>query len=345
MRRHAGLVVQLRYLSALAARFRRTLVAAGVLFGLAPLLFVWRYEGPGGERISFGYAFHHVYFLMFGQPSLPYVDDVLLEVMNLALPPVMFVVIVDGVVRFAYMYFAKHRNDKEWIEVVAQGLKGHIVVCGAGRVGYRVATRLLSLGEDVVVIERNESAAFVGLLRDGGVPVLIDDVRSPHSLKRTNVMAASAIVCATDDDLANLNIALDARRVNPRIRVVIRLFDDDLVTRVRESFKAEAFSSSALAAPALSLAALDPRIQHSFEVGGHLMVVSQFIVGRRLAELTLSQLRDRLGALALALLRADGAEVLHPTGDLQAAVGERLTLQCTYADYKKLRVFSDELTA
>jgi hypothetical protein len=54
-----------------------------------------------------------------------------------------------------------------------------------------------------------------------------------------NVKAASAIVCATDDDLANLNIALDARRFKPDIRVVIRLFDDDLVAKVRDTFKAE----------------------------------------------------------------------------------------------------------
>ena len=143
------------------------------------------------------------------------------------------------------------------------------------------------------MVEKREDAAFVAVLRDQKVPVLIDDIRSPQCLPRTNVREAAAIVCATDDDLANLNVALDARRLNPDIRVVIRLFDDDLVAKVRDTFKAEALSSSALAAPAMALAALDPRILHSFQVGAHLMVVSRFVAGAAARRADGGDLRDR----------------------------------------------------
>ncbi len=170
------------------------------------------------------------------------------------------------------------------------------------------------MGKDVVVVEKREDGAFVSVLRDEQVPLLIDDIRSPQCLPRLNVKVASAIVCATDDDLANLNIALDARRFKPDIRVVIRLFDDDLVAKVRDTFKAEALSSSSLAAPAMALAALDPRIVHSFRIGGHLMVVSVFEARTGLPGITISELRDRFGALALALRRGD-QEKLHPNGD------------------------------
>lgn len=331
-----------RYLLALLRRFRGSLVAALALFVVGPLFFVWRFRDPEtGGRVVFGEALHHVYFLLFGQPSLPYVDDWLLEAGTLLIPPLGILVVVDGVVRFAYLYFARHRADKEWIEVIASTLEDHIIICGAGRVGFRVAKQLLGLGREVIVIEKREDAAFVQVLRDMKVPVLIDDTRSPGCLPRVHADRASAIVCATDDDLANLNVALDARNLNPDIRLVLRLFDDDLVAKVRDAFRAEALSSSAVAAPAMALSALDPRIAHSFNVAGHLMVVSDFRAERGLPGLTPSDLRDRFGLLTLTMRRGT-EEFLHPTGDLTIVRGDVLTVQGALDDYMKLRDFTGE---
>lgn len=337
---------QLRYFWALASRFRINLAVGFLIFVCAPVLFWLRYRLPDtGQPVSFGLAFHHVYFLIFGQPTLPYVEDSLLEVVTFAVPPLGIGMVVDGAVRFSYLFFAKRRSDKEWITVVSHTMKGHVVICGAGRVGYRVASQLLSLGHELVVVEKREDAAFVQVLRDLNVPVLIDDIRSTTTLSRVNVEKASAIVAATDDDLCNLNVALDARRLNPHVRVVVRLFDDDLVAKVREGFRAEAFSSSALAAPALALAALDPRILHSFQLGGRLMVVSQFTAGPFLATLTVGHLRDDHGAIAIEIRSTSGTEQLHPPGPVRIAEGDQVTVQCEYAAYLKLRQLTGEVSA
>jgi voltage-gated potassium channel len=340
-RRTRDLTTLLRYWFALSGRFRVPIAFAWLVFGLVPFVFLKRYHDPSGNPVHYGQCLHHVYFLMFGQPSLPYVDDPLLEAINLAIPPIGIAVIVDGIVRFTYLFFAKRRSDKEWIAVISQTLKGHVVICGAGRVGYRVATQLLSLGHEIVVVEKREDAAFVGVLRDLKVPVLIDDIRSPTCLSRTNVRNASAIVAATDDDLVNLNVALDARKENEKIRVVIRLFDDDLVAKVRHTFKAEALSSSALAAPAMALSALDPRIVHSFQLGGCLMVVSTFIAGRALAGLTVAELHDRYAAISLSLKRG-GQEQVSPPGATAITAGDSLTVQSEYRAYLKLREATGE---
>ncbi len=340
-RRPSRLALRLRFMRALLARFRLTLLLTGVLLGLVPILFRALYMAAGGARISLGQAVHHVYFLMFGQPSLEYVDSVAVELMNLLIPPLGVAVVVDGVVRFAYLFFAKHRRDKEWIEVMSEVMQDHVIVCGAGRVGFRVTEQLRALGHPVLVIEKHEAATFVGLLRDMEIPVLIEDIRGHRSLERLNVKEASAIVCATNDDLANMNIALDARRLNPNIRVVLRLFDDDLVAKVKDTFKAEALSTSALAAPAMALAALDPRIIHSFQVGGHLLVVSHFHGQGLLVGLKVSDIRERFGGLVLAV-RTGGQETLHPRESTPIAAGDVLTLQSEYADYLSLRKFTGE---
>lgn len=333
-------VVHLRYLAAILPRFKVTFALAAVLFLLIPHVYVGLW--PGAQELRYGQALHHVYFLLFGQPSLDYVDSFPIEVLNLLIPPLGIAIVVDGVVRFAYLYFAKHRDEKEWVTVMTRAFKDHVIVCGGGKVGYRVVSQLLALGREVVVIEKDESTAFVSTLRDAGVAVLVDNVNNPQSLSRVNVGDATAIVCATNDDLANLNVALDARRLNSRIRVVIRMFDEDLAARVRDNFQAEALSTSALAGPAFALAALDPRVIHSFQVGPHLMVVSHFLAQKALPGMSIGEVRDRFGGLTLAIQRPGGAEELHPRNEVRIASGEVLTIQSSYEDYLRLRELTEE---
>ena len=333
-----------RYAWAVLRRFRSTVGFLVLLFAGFPLVYVALYKTPSGQGIDYGRALHHVYFLLFGQPSLDYVDVFVIEALNIIIPPLGLATVVDGGVRFGYLFFARHKAEKEWIELVSESLQGHVVVCGAGRVGFRVVEQLLALQHPVIVVEKRDSAPFVSTLRDLNVPVLIDDIRSPLCLNRLNVEKAAAIICATDDDLANLNAALDARKLNPNARIVLRLFDEDLVERVRENFRAEAYSTSKLAAPAMALTALDPRIQHSFHVGAHLMVVSHFLANAKLSTLTVSELRDRFGGLTLAIRPAAGAESLHPRGPTTIAPRDVLTMQMQYADYLALRAFTGEAT-
>lgn len=333
---------RLRYVTAIARRFRITVLFGLVLFGLMPWLFVVLYPTTDGAPMSWGRALSHVYFLLYGQPSLEYVESVPIQAMNLLIPPFGLVAVVDGVVRFAHLFFAKKASDKEWTEVIAESMRDHIIIIGAGRVGFQIANQLTALGKEVVVIEKREGAPFATQLQDLNVPVLVDDARNPKALERLNVKAAQAIICCTDDDLGNINIGLDSRRLNPEIRIVMRLFDDDLAARVRENFRAEAHSTAALAGQTMALSSLDPRILHSFIVGAHLMVVSKFTAGPRLAELDVGALRDRFGGLTLALQQQGGKEALHPEGKTRVALGDTLTVQCLYAEYLALRAFTGE---
>ena len=92
----------------------------------------------------------------------------------------------------------------------------------------------------------------------------------------------------------------------------------------------------------MALTSLDPRIIHSFSVGENLMVVSSFLAAAKLAELKISELRDRMGALTLSLRKQGGPEALHPSGLIQIAAGDTLTLQCRYDEYLALRAFTGE---
>src|SRR5450432_3875705 len=155
---------RVRYAVALARRFRITAAFLFLLFVILPFVFRAVYVLPDGGHITFGRALHHIYFLLFGQPSLDYVNITLIEVLNIVIPPLGIATVVDGGVRFGYLFFAKHKAEKEWVAVIAESLRHHVVICGAGRVGYRVALQLLDLKHAVIVVEQREAAQFVGVL-------------------------------------------------------------------------------------------------------------------------------------------------------------------------------------
>ncbi len=317
----------------LLKRFRLTLFFVLVLFGVLPWFFVFWYPTP----ISFMRALHHVYFLLFGQPTLDYVDDTALEALNVLIPPLGLATVVEGVVRFGFLLSWRSRADKEWVEMLATSYRNHFVVCGAGRIGYRVTLQLRQLGHEVLVIERNGEAHFVSSLRERGVPVLIQDIRVRESMAHANIEHAQALVCATDDDLANINTALEARKRNKRIRVVLRLFDEELADRVRDALQVEAQSASALAAPAFALSAVDPCILHSFYLEEHLMVVSKLKADTSLAKYTVAELRDVYDTVTLSLKKKSGTQHFSPEGTHKLEVGDELTVQARYDHYLHLR--------
>jgi Trk K+ transport system NAD-binding subunit len=57
------------------------------------------------------------------------------------------------------------------------------------------------------------------------VPILTAGAPRSETLVQAGVERADALIPCTDDELANLDIALDARELNPDVKVVIRLFD------------------------------------------------------------------------------------------------------------------------
>ena len=101
-----------------------------------------------------------------------------------------------------------------------------------------------------------------------GVPVIYGDARRDELLVQAGIARARAVVCATDDDLTNLEVALDAKRENPRIRVVMRMFDQRVAGKVRGALGLdETFSTSALAGPLVALQATEPGVRGAYHLG------------------------------------------------------------------------------
>jgi Trk K+ transport system NAD-binding subunit len=152
------------------------------------------------------------------------------------------------------------------------------------------------------------------------------------------VDSAIALVSATSNDIVNLETALGARAMRgDDLRIVLRLFDDDLARRVGENLGRNVVSRSVsyLAAPAFAVAMLEHKVLRTIAVGRHVLVIADVrvepgsrLVGARIADLE----RDRL-ARVLALAEPGRARWFDwpPRPDRRLQTGDRLIVLATRA--------------
>src|SRR5688500_5326245 len=119
-----------------------------------------------------------------------------------------------------------------------------VVLCGLGRVGWRVLDSLRAAGIPVVVINIKDETDDPRL---AGVTVFKGDCRRHELLEAAGVKGARGVVIVTSDDLVNISTALLVRKLNPTVRIVVRMFNQNLISRFGVAVKnTVALSVSAL---------------------------------------------------------------------------------------------------
>ncbi|MGA7731167.1 MAG: NAD-binding protein [Chloroflexia bacterium] len=152
--------------------------------------------------------------------------------------------------------------------------KGHIVLCGLDGLGLRTLSELRNLGEEVTVVADDASIAFIERAEALGGEFIRGNYRDEATLKTACVADARALVITAADDVGNIHAALAAQELNPNIRIVLRIFNQEFGQRLASLFAdCEVLSSSAIAAPAFVSAALRQDWQQEIAVGGHTLRV------------------------------------------------------------------------
>jgi len=128
-------------------------------------------------------------------------------------------------------------------------LKGHVILCGLGRLGYQIALELRRRGFQIVVIESNEHNRFLNTFRARGIKILYGDATLLRNLEMAGLLHAVALFSVINDDLTNLEIGLHARSLDPSARLILRIYDRETAEAVRRRLNIEfAYSTSAIAA-------------------------------------------------------------------------------------------------
>jgi Trk K+ transport system NAD-binding subunit len=304
--------------------FRWPIVVFAALVLAGGLLFSLTLKDEHGEDLHFGEACFGVFMLIFVQPSLHFPGQWYNQMLFFLIPIVGLGAVADSVVRLGYLIFSSKRRLQEWWIMEASTYRNHVVVCGLGRVGYRICKELMALGEPVVAVEKNRESIFVEEMQNADVPVIFGEARLRRNLETAGVARARAVILATDDDLANLDAALTAREIRPDVHVVVRLFDDTLATKVAGTFKLPAISTSQVSAPAFVAAATGRCVLHSFQLDGHTIHVADVLVDR-LVPRSVADLQRDFG-VSVVCHKDLGATGLNPRADQPLHKGDTIVV-------------------
>ena len=259
--------------------------------------------------------------------------------------------IFDGELR---KIFKMYRSDQE-----IKRFSGHVIVCGFGRNGRKAFQDLRMNGARVVVVEQSEQLLkeltegrtgedYDGDGAAGGkIFAVVGDATNDLILQQAGVTRASALITALPKDADNVFVALSARALNPRLKII-----------ARASYKTS--ESKLLSAGADSVVMPD-------EIGGSHManlvvrpevirfldLISGMSADRlRLEELTFQQMRRDLqgqsirqldvrsvtGATIIGLRQAAGTVLVSPPVDYVPAPGDVLLVLGSEAQIESFEV-------
>ena len=220
----------------------------------------------------------------------------------------------------------RHRMDRN----IAQ-MSGHVIVCGWGRVGREVARFLISAGRPVVVIDRDPTR-----LEEVPYPTVEGDVTEDDTLTQAGIERAAALVAALNTDADNLYVTVAAKSMRPDIQIIARARSESSEPKLFRAGADRVVNPQQLGGDRMASFVTQPHVVDFVDV-----VMHDGTLEFRLAELTVSarsflsgstiraaHLRDRTGALVLAIRRSGGVFVTNPSpedmieaGDILISVG------------------------
>lgn len=315
---------------AIVREFWARFLAIPILLVIGSWLFAWCEPDRGHTFVR---GMYYTWSLVFGQAPEEFPRSNLLRVFFFLVPVIGLTVILQTIVDAALLLRERRNSERSWCRTMSQALHNHIIVVGMGKLGYQTYRLLRKLGEAVVVIECDEKKQFLEEVRRDGAPLLIGDARRESLLVDANIAHARSIVIATSDDLANLEIALDARRLNPRVRVVLRMFDQTMADKIRDGFNIHlSMSQSAISAPTFAMAAIDRTIVNSFVVGDQLIVTQRWLVKRDgpLVGRTVADLLRDFGVTVVEQRCGPGESRLFPPPETRLEARQELLVQGTF---------------
>ncbi len=204
------------------------------------------------------------------------------------------------------------------------------ILCGLGRTGTRVLEYSRTAGLPVVVVDnrcREEDT------RLQGVRLVFGDCRELDTLKKACVDGSRGVLVMTNDDLINISTTLQVRHLDPNVRIVVRLFDQNLLDRLGQTMhNVFALSTAVLTAPVLAITAMTGDTLGNFRIEGQpegrLVAESVVRQGDNLSGRTIAEVMSSLSAVALAHVPAEGKRLLLRDVDTQARLrpGDKLVV-------------------
>lgn len=206
-------------------------------------------------------------------------------------------------------------------------MSDHVVVCGWGRVGQTIARSLAGSGTGVVVIDQDPDR-FV----DMELPFIEGDATDDAVLVAASIGRARALVSALDTDAANLFVTLSGRSLREDLFIVARARIESAEAKLLQAGADRVVNPQHIGGQRIAAMILQPSVtdfldvvMHDADIEFRLAEVEvgarSPIAGRSLRD---AHIRDRTGALVLAMRDAAGRFRSNPSPETEICAGEVL---------------------
>ncbi|MGO9673444.1 MAG: potassium channel family protein [Methylocella sp.] len=211
-------------------------------------------------------------------------------------------------------------------------LAGHTIIIGMGAIGKKVATILRDWGRPIVGLAEEPVGSDV----PPDMPIQIGPLRD--TLERANIATADSVVVVTGDEVANLEISLMTRSLNPGCTVVFRTTDQQFAGNAAALIPASiGIGDSAIAAEAIAGAAFGENILSAFHLDGRSVLVTEYTVepGDTLIDRLLSEIAYGYGVAPIVHQRGDRIHVI-PVDDIRLEADDRLVVLATIEGLQRI---------
>jgi voltage-gated potassium channel len=216
---------------------------------------------------------------------------------------------------------------------------GHVIICGYGRVGRSIAALVATGGTDVVVVDRDAD-------RLAGLPVatLQGDATDEGVLRAAGIVRARVLVAALTTDADNLFLTVTARALRPDLFIVARVRQEASEGKLASAGADRVVNPQLLGGQRMAAFVLQPHVAEFLDVVMHdgslefrleevpVAPTSQ-LGGHSLRD---AHIRDRTGALILAVRDGDGVFTTNPSPETVIRPGHVLIAIGTAGQLKAL---------
>lgn len=222
-------------------------------------------------------------------------------------------------------------------------LTAHYIVCGYGRMGEQIGRELTRRGLDFVVIDR--APEVLAMLRDQGIRYVEGDATSDSTLRNAGVTRARGLATALSGDADNALIVISAKGLNARLQVVARASNQETEEKLLRAGADRVVTPYTIGGQRMAMSLLQPAVndflnsvvfdaEKHTELGEVVIHANSSLSGTTLQD---SQLRERWGAIVVAIKDQGGELVFSPSAQTVLRSGDTLILVASTACLDELR--------
>lgn len=166
------------------------------------------------------------------------ISEVIIRFMYIIFPILGQIFIVYAIFEVAFTLFQYQERQELWFLALSKNMKNHTIIVGVGHVGKRIIDEMDKRGDlNLIGITKEESNSihdeFIQKYSKKGVPFIFGDGTQTHLLENANIGKAKVLIAVTHDDMTNYKISIRAKKLNPNLRTVLRIFDTEFAERIK----------------------------------------------------------------------------------------------------------------